>query len=67
MEVRSPEGKVRMLKQPWSVLAFQIAGDDGLKLLHAEGKAEERNTAPAENLMIRLEVPARKVLEPCLI
>ena len=52
-----------MLKQPWSVLAFQIAGDDGLKLLHAEGKAEERNTAPAENLMIRLlELPGKEDL-----
>ena len=44
MEVRSPDGKTRRLKQPWSVLAYQIAGDDGLKVLHAEGKAEERET-----------------------
>jgi hypothetical protein len=54
MEVLSPGGKVRTLKQPWSVLAFQIAGDDGLKLLHADGKAEERNSAPAENLLTGL-------------
>lgn len=51
MDVRSPDGDVRRLKQPWSVLAYQIAGDDGLKLLNADGKAEERNTPPAENTL----------------
>lgn len=54
MEVRSPDGAVRRLKQPWSVLAYQIAGDDGLKLMNAEGKAEERNTPPAENTLTDL-------------
>jgi len=54
MEVRSPDGAVRRLKQPWSVLAYQIAGDDGLKLLHADGQAEERNTPPAENTLTDL-------------
>lgn len=60
MEVRSPQGTVRVLKQPWSVLAYQIAGDDGLKLLHAEDKAEERESAPAENLLTQLlEIPVK--------
>lgn len=60
MEVRSPGGKVRTLKQPWSVLAYQLAGDDGLKLLHADNKAEERESAPAENLLTTLlELPAK--------
>ncbi len=54
MEVRSPDGGTRWLKKPWSVLAFQIAGPDGLKLLHADGKDEERESAPAENLMVDL-------------
>lgn len=54
MEVNSPERKIRRLKQPWSVLAFQLAGDEGLKLLHANDKAEERDSAPAENLLIEL-------------
>jgi hypothetical protein len=53
-DVRSPDGAVRRLKQPWSVLAYQVAGDEGLKLLHAEGKAEERNTPPAENTLTEL-------------
>ncbi|MEZ5399163.1 MAG: DUF499 domain-containing protein [Bryobacteraceae bacterium] len=59
MEVRSPGGTLRTLKHPWSVLAYQIAGDDGLKVLHAENKAEERESAPAENLLTTLlELPA---------
>lgn len=53
-DVRSPQGAVRRLKQPWSLLAYQVAGDEGLKLLHAEGKAEERNTPPAENTLTQL-------------
>lgn len=58
MEVRSPDGKNRLLKQPWSVLAYQLAGDAGLKILHASGKAEERDSAPAENLLMELlELP----------
>ncbi len=60
MEVRSPAGKVRTLKQPWSVLAYQLAGDEGLKLLHADNKTEERESAPAENLLTTLlELPAK--------
>lgn len=51
MEVRSPDGVLRWLRQPWSVLAYQIAGDDGLRLLHSEGRDEERETPPAENLL----------------
>jgi predicted AAA+ superfamily ATPase len=54
MEIRSPAGETRWLKHPWSVLAYQIAGDDGLRLLHAEGQAAERESAPAENLMLEL-------------
>lgn len=68
MEVRSPEGKVRRLKQPWSVLAYQIAGDDGLKLLNAEGKAEERNTPPAENTLTDLlSLPLKKKMGTLLL
>lgn len=51
MEVVDPKGKVRRLRQPWSVLAWQIAGEEGLKLLHADDKAEERESAPAVSLL----------------
>ncbi len=63
MEVRGPDGSIRRLKQPWSVLAYQINGDEGLKLLNAEGKAEERNTPPAENTLTDLlSVPLKEGL-----
>jgi len=63
MEVLSPTGKIRTLKNPWSVLAYQIAGDEGLKLLSASNKAEERDSAPAENLLSELlEIPGKEGL-----
>jgi len=54
MEVRGPDGVTRWLKQPWSVLAYQLAGVDGLRLLHADGLDAERESAPAENLLVEL-------------
>ena len=54
MEVASPTGKTRTLRHPWSVLAYQLAGDAGLKLLNAEGRVEERETAPAESVLTEL-------------
>src|SRR5574338_454915 len=51
MEVRAPSGETRWLRNPWSVVAFQIAGTQGLELLHPQGKAEERESAPAQNLL----------------
>ncbi len=54
MEITSPSGERRWLRQPWSVLAYQLAGSDGLRLLHAEGQDAERESAPAENLLVEL-------------
>jgi predicted AAA+ superfamily ATPase len=54
MEVRGPKGEMRWLKHPWSVLAFQIGGSDGLRALHGDGKDEERETPPAEPLLVDL-------------
>jgi len=54
MDACSPDGKMRTLKHPWSILAFQLAGDEGLKLLHKDNRAEERGSAPAENLLVEL-------------
>src|SRR4029450_3866502 len=48
MGVRGPQGETRWLKNPWSVLAFQLAGADGLQRLHSEGLDAERDSAPAE-------------------
>ncbi|MCK6483011.1 MAG: DUF499 domain-containing protein [Phycisphaerae bacterium] len=54
MEVLDPAGKKRRLRQPWSVLAWQLAGSAGIKLLNADDKDEERETAPAETLLVEL-------------
>lgn len=54
MEVRGTNGDTRWLKHPWSVVAYQIAGTEGLRRLHAEGEDAERESAPAENLLVDL-------------
>ena len=43
----------RDLHQPWSILAYQLAGADGLRLLTG-GEDTERNSAPAEPLLVAL-------------
>jgi hypothetical protein len=61
MEVKGPAGEKRWLKYPWSVLAFQLAGAEGIKALHADGKDVERETPPAENLLTDLlRVPLKR-------
>ena len=54
VETAAPDGSIRMLRHPWSVLAFQLAGAEGLSSIHAEGRDEERDTPPAEPLMVDL-------------
>ncbi len=67
MEARDPRGTTRRLRHPWSVLAYQIAGSDGLRLLHAEDQDAERETAPAESLLTSLlALPAKEEL-PTLV
>jgi predicted AAA+ superfamily ATPase len=63
MEVLSPTGEKRWLKCPWSVLAFQLAGSEGIKILHPEGQDKERDSAPAEPLLVELlKIPTKKGL-----
>lgn len=53
-EVRGPGGETRALRHPWNILAFQLAGTDGLRILHGDDPAEERDTAPAEPLLVEV-------------
>jgi hypothetical protein len=53
MDVRGPAGEVRRLRHPWSVLAFQLAGVDGLRTLTG-GTDSERDSPPAEPLVVDL-------------
>ena len=51
------------MRHPWSVLAFQLAGADGLGAIHADGLDGERETTPAEpQLAALLELPRRRGL-----
>ena len=54
MEVKGPAGEVRWLRHPWSILAFQVAGAEGLRRLHADGLDAERESATAEPLLVDL-------------
>ena len=68
MEIVSPTGERRWLKQPWSVLAFQLAGSDGLRLLHPDDLDAERESAPAELLLEELlSLPAREGLATLIL
>ena len=67
-EVRGPVGEARTLRHPWSVLAFQLAGAEGLRAIHGEGEDEERETPPAEPLLTKLlEIPARQGLATLIL
>ena len=66
--VRGPEGETRSLRHPWSVLAFQLAGADGLRALHADGADAERETPPAEPLLVALlERPRQRGLATLIL
>ena len=66
--VRGPGGETRALRHPWSVLAFQLGGADGLRAIHATGLDEERETPPAEPLLVTLlEIPRRQGLATLIL
>lgn len=67
MEVRGADGSMRWLKHPWSLLAWQIAGAEGLRLLREDASEVERESAPAENLLRELVELPRKRDEATLI
>lgn len=59
MEVRDPRGATRWLRYPWSVLAFQLGGVEGLATLGLDG-ASEREEPPFTNVLEDiLRMPAR--------
>ena len=67
-DVRGADGETRTLRHPWSVLAFQLAGADGLRAIHGKGRDEERETPPAEPLLTKLlEIPARQGLATLIL
>jgi len=68
MEAQSPDGEKRWLKYPWSVLAFEIAGAEGLRLLHPDEKEAERESVPFQNLLETLfQLPAKQGLATLIL
>jgi predicted AAA+ superfamily ATPase len=68
MEVQSPDGEMIWLKHPWSVLAFQLAGRQGLRILNADNQELERDSAPAEPLLVSLlSIPVSQGLAPLIL
>ncbi|UPJ59725.1 DUF499 domain-containing protein [Bradyrhizobium sp. 192] len=66
--VRSPSGEQRTLKYPWSIIAFQVAGADGLRVLRADGKDEERETPPRDLALEKLlEMPGEEGLATLIL
>ena len=65
MEVKAPDGTKATLKMPWSLIAWQLAGEAGLKLLKADGT--ERTSPPATGVMEDLLKLARKDVPSVLI
>lgn len=53
MDVRSPDGAVARFKYPWSVLAYQLGGQEGLRIL-GMGDGGERETPPFTNVLVDL-------------
>lgn len=51
MEVVSPSGQSAWLRELWSILAWQIAGEDGLRILRPDTPFDEREEPPAEGLI----------------
>jgi len=67
MEVLSPKGKTGRFKYPWTVLAFQLAGKEGLKMLGMEGN-KEREEPPFTNVLEEiLNVPLKEDLSTLVL
>jgi hypothetical protein len=50
MDVRAPDGSMARLRYPWSVLAFQLGGEEGLRILGCTA-GNEREEPPFTNVL----------------
>lgn len=67
IEAIAPDGSTRWLRNPWSVLAFQLGGEEGLGLLGGDGDGE-RDEPPFTNLLEDLlRLPARQGLATLIL
>jgi hypothetical protein len=66
--VRDADDNERSLFQPWSIIAWQLAGSDGLRLMRGDGKDAERDTPPADLVLEELlGLPAKAGLGTLLL
>ncbi|MDR0735223.1 MAG: DUF499 domain-containing protein [Zoogloeaceae bacterium] len=65
MEAKAPDGMRRFFKMPWSLIAWQLAGEAGLKLLKEDGA--ERSTPPATGVVEDLLKLSRRDIPGVLI
>ncbi len=65
MAVKAPDGTLGTFKMPWSLIAWQLAGEAGLRLLKEDGT--ERSTPPATGVMESLFELARKEVPAILV
>jgi hypothetical protein len=57
--VVGPDGQMKTLKMPWSALAYQLGGEEALRLI-GESSGAERDTPPATNVLQEvLRLPQR--------
>ena len=62
----APDGSQRSLFQPWSIIAWQLAGADGLRMMRGDGEAAERDTPPSDLVLEKLSrCRCRRVLVSC--
>jgi len=62
MEVKAPDGTTGRFRFPWSVLAFQLGGAEGLKLLSPKPKLEREDPPFTNVLEDLLRLPSREGL-----
>lgn len=67
LEVLAPNGVAKRFTYPWSILAWQIAGEEGIREINLKHPYDERDTPPAEDPLIRLLDPAKRDNMPLLI
>jgi hypothetical protein len=66
--VLDPNGAQRSLFQPWSIMAWQLAGADGLRLMRGDGQDAERDTPPSDLVLEELlGLPAKAGLGTLLL
>src|SRR5205807_5853606 len=67
MDVRAPDGTTARLKYPWSVLAYQLGGREGLRLLGCEDDGEREGPPFTNVLEDLLRLPGKEGLSTLIL